>query len=316
MFNSTYRSCVPVVVSENQTPAHPFTLENFPHKFWVMVKSCKEELLNWASLDGKKSKKHPWLVRVKTCSLVWACWHKEKPFVENTSLGYRVHYQNIPTAFQLLCGKCLHVGVFYCDNCNTAFSVWFCACAVARVPQVTVLAGHGAMPLFVLGWFVPASVSPYIKNIASLGACSLRSLVHIHGQLCPSRNIFCGSWVMHSVSAIFCSIWSSGANLFLISTPTLPQGSSVPRVASFLFVICLLWCVNNIFWVLTIWWLFVKCNAGFISAAVLGVVCDLPCFMFFCWCSPRVWEVPLFLSSGHNMPSDINFALLNLAVFI
>lgn len=143
----------------------------------------------------KKAKKHPRLVRVKTCSLVWACWHKEKLFVENTSLGYRVHYQNIPTAFHLLCGKCLHVGVFYGDNCNTVFSVWFCACAVARA----LLTGHRAMPLFVLGWFVPAPVSPHIKNVARVSACSFRSLVHIRGQLCPSRSAFCGSWVMHSL---------------------------------------------------------------------------------------------------------------------
>lgn len=33
MFNSTCKSQLPVVVSENQAPAHPFTLENFPHKF-------------------------------------------------------------------------------------------------------------------------------------------------------------------------------------------------------------------------------------------------------------------------------------------
>lgn len=142
----------------------------------------------------KKSKKHPWLVWVKTCFLVWACWHKEKLFVESTSLEYRVHYQKIPTAFQRLCGKWLHVGVFYCDNCNTVFSVWFCVSAVARVP----LAGHGAMPWFVLGWFVPAPVALYIKSIASLRPCSLRSLMCICGQLCPSRNKCCSSWVMHS----------------------------------------------------------------------------------------------------------------------
>lgn len=147
MFNSTRRSQVLVVGSENQTPAHLFTLENLSHKLWVMVKSCKEDLLNWASLDEKKSKKHPWLVWVKTCFLVWACWHKEKLFVESTSLEYRVRYQKIPTAFQLLCGKCLHVGVFYCDNCNIVFSMWLRVAAVARMP----LAGHGAMPLFVLG---------------------------------------------------------------------------------------------------------------------------------------------------------------------
>lgn len=63
MFNGTCRSKAPVV-SGNQAPACPFTLENFPHKFWVMVKSCKGELLSRASLGGKKARSTPdWLER-------------------------------------------------------------------------------------------------------------------------------------------------------------------------------------------------------------------------------------------------------------
>lgn len=60
MFSSTCRS-KELVVSGNQAPACPFTLENFPHKFWVTVKTWKGELLSWVSLGGKKAQSiHNW----------------------------------------------------------------------------------------------------------------------------------------------------------------------------------------------------------------------------------------------------------------
>jgi len=106
------------------------------------------------------------------------------------------------------------------------------ACAVARVP----LACCGAMPSFPLGEFVPVSVSLYtIKGFASLSVSPLRSLALSCGQLCP---LVASTMVVESylqLGGIFHSTCSSGAEVFLISTPPLARGNGVPRVALFVF---------------------------------------------------------------------------------
>lgn len=88
---------------------------------------------------------------------------------------------------------------------------------------------------------------------------------------------------------IFHSTQSSGTEFFLISTPS--QGNGVPRVALFFFFF--LSCVNSIFWALTIWWPFVKCQASFVSAAAAVDVYDLPCFTFFSLVFPMPLRGPL-----------------------
>lgn len=148
-----------------------------------------------------------------------------------------MYYQKIPTAFQLRCGICLHVGFFCCDKCTVAFSVRFCMrvlllpgyhwCAVEPCPCF-----HWGNLFQCLSPYILLRTLPIWAYLLSGVSCSAVVGCVLQG-MCTAvvESCFQLGGICFQLGGIH-STCSSGTE-FLISTPALAQGNSVPRVAFF-----------------------------------------------------------------------------------